>query len=273
GGPARVRLGNQTGFGQIRYTTDGSEPGASSPRYTAPFPVTLPATVKAAVFSEAGVPLAAMRSRRFDRAALLSVDTQGLRNCADQGPLGLRVPLLPDLPGADAPVYNVDLFHACWIYPQARLDGVSAIRIDAARLARNYGLAHDQSKVQQYPATAPGGELEIREGCDGALLAQVPLPAGDTLGETFPLEAALPARSGTHDLCLRFTAPIQGPLYAIGGVHLIETTAQAPPRRPLTAQGERHAPVPLESPRTATPAGPAGTRAAGEPRQAPGAGG
>ncbi|MEE7567840.1 family 20 glycosylhydrolase, partial [Xanthomonas sp. Kuri4-3] len=31
GGPARVRLGNQTGFGQIRYTTDGSEPGASSP--------------------------------------------------------------------------------------------------------------------------------------------------------------------------------------------------------------------------------------------------
>ncbi|KAF1711576.1 beta-N-acetylhexosaminidase [Pseudoxanthomonas sacheonensis] len=234
GGQARIALGNQTGFGQIRYTIDGSEPTQESPRYSAPFAATLPVTVKAAVFTEDGRPLAAARSRRFDRETLLSVDTQGLRNCHDGGPLGLRVPLLPDMPGMDTPVYNVDLFYACWTYPQARLDGIAGIRVDAARLARNYGLAHDQSKVHQYPSSAPQGgrahgELEVLDGCGGKTLAKMALPAGAALGEQFTLEAPLPPQKGVHELCLRFTASITGPLYAIGAVQLIEATAQSPP--------------------------------------------
>ena len=231
GGPAKIALGNQTGIGQIRYTVDGSEPTLKSSHYRAPFAVTLPVTVKAAVFTEDGQLLAAARSRHLDRQALLSVDTQGLRNCHDGGQLGLRVPLLPDMPGTDTPVYNVDLFYACWTYPQARLDGIAGIRIEAARLARNYGLAHDQSKVHQYPSSSPQGELEVLSGCDGETLAKVALPAGATLGEQFTLEAPLPPQKGFHDLCLRFTAPIEGPLYAIGAVQLIEATAQSPPRR------------------------------------------
>ena len=136
----------------------------------------------------------------------------------------------------DSPVYNVDLFYACWTYPQARLDGIAGIRIDAARLARNYGLAHDQSKVHQYPSSAPQGErahgeLEVLDGCDGEALAKMALPAGATLGEQFTLEAPLPPRKGVHDLCLRFTASIEGPLYAIGAVQLIEATAQSPPAK------------------------------------------
>lgn len=229
GGPAKIALGNQTGVGQIRYTTDGSEPTLESSRYRTPFAATLPVTVKAAVFTEDGRPLAAARSRHFDREGLLGIDTQGLRNCHDGGPLGLRVPLLPDMSGMDTPVYNVDLFYACWTYPQARLDGITRIRIDAARLARNYGLAHDQSKVHQYPASMPEGELEVLRGCDGETLAKMALPAGTTLGEQFTLEAPLPQQEGVHDLCLRFTAPIEGPLYAIGAVRLIEATAQSPP--------------------------------------------
>ncbi|MFT4248190.1 MAG: family 20 glycosylhydrolase [Pseudomonas sp.] len=229
GAPAKVRLGNQAGYGQIRYTTDGSEPTLQSPRYDAPFPIALPATVKAAVFADNGLPLAATRSQRFERAGLLSSATQPLVNCHDKGPQGLRVPLLPDLDARDTPVYDINVFDACWIYPQARLDGIVALRVDAARLARNYGLAHDQSKVRQYPAASPQGELEVLQGCDGERLATVPLPAGDTLGEQFTLDAALPARSGVHDLCLRFTAPISGPFYAIGSVQLIENHAQAPP--------------------------------------------
>jgi hexosaminidase len=231
GGPAKIALGNQTGFGQFHYTIDGSEPTLKSPRYSAPFPVTLPVTVKAAAFTENGLPLAAARSRRLDRQALLSVDTQGLRNCHDGGPLGLRVPLLPDMPGIDTQVYNVDLFYACWTYPQARLDGITKIHVDAARLARNYGLAHDQSKVHQYPSSTPQGELEVLLGCKGETLAKVPLPAGATLGEQFDLEVPLPPQEGIHDLCLRFTAPINGPLYAIGAVELIEATAQSPPAK------------------------------------------
>ena len=236
GGQARIALGNQTGAGQIRYSIDGSEPTLKSARYSAPFAVTLPVTVKAVVFTEDGRPLAAVRSQRFDRRTLLSVDTQGLRNCHNAGPLGLRVPLLPDMPGMDTPVYNVDLFYACWTYPQARLDGIAGIRVDAARLARNYGLAHDQAKVHQYPSSAPQGkqaqgELEVLDGCNGETLARMALPTGDTLGEQFTLEAPLPPQQGFHNLCLRFTASIHGPLYAIGAVQLIEANAQSPPAR------------------------------------------
>ncbi len=241
GGPAKIALSNQTGVGQIRYTIDGSEPTLESSRYSAPFAATLPVTVKAAVFAEGGQPLAAVRSRHFDRQTLLSVDTQGLRNCHNGGPLGLRVPLLPDMPGMDTPVYNVDLFYACWTYPQARLDGIAGIRVDAARLARNYGLAHDQSKVHQYPSSTPQGEraqgeqapgeLEVLDGCNGKILVKMALPTGAALGEQFTLEAPLPPQEGVHELCLRFTASIEGPLYAIGAVQLIEATAQSPPAK------------------------------------------
>ncbi|WP_372393263.1 family 20 glycosylhydrolase [Xanthomonas sp. NCPPB 3582] len=229
GSPAKVALSTQTGAGALHYTIDGSDPTPASPRYEAPFTITLPITVKATAFTADGRPLAATRSRSFDRASLLRVDTQGLRHCVETGALGLRLPLLPEMTGADTPVYNVDLFHACRLYPQARLDGVGAIRIEAARLPNNFGLAHEQSKVVQYPARTRGGELEVRQGCEGELLASVQLPRSDALGEQFTLETPLPARTGIHDLCLRFTAPIRGPLYAIGAVQLIETTAQAPP--------------------------------------------
>lgn len=70
------------------------------------------------------------------------------------------------MPDPNTPVYNVDLFHACWIVPQIRLNNIQAIHIDAARLARNYGLAHDQSKVIQYPKHTAHGELEIRTDCN-----------------------------------------------------------------------------------------------------------
>ncbi|WP_258078460.1 family 20 glycosylhydrolase [Xanthomonas arboricola] len=229
GSPAKVALGTQAGAGTLHYTVDGSDPTPASPRYAAPFTIQLPTTVKATAFDAGGTALAATRSRTFDRAGLLRVDTQGLRDCVDAGALGLRLPLLPELTAADTPVYNVDLFHACRLYPQARLDGVGAIRIEAARLPNNFGLAHEQSKVVQYPAKTRRGELEVRLGCEGELIASVQLPNSATLGEQFTLETALPARTGIHDLCLRFTAPIRGPLYAIGAAQLIETTAQAPP--------------------------------------------
>lgn len=228
GQAAKVVIDNQVQFGQIHYTTDGSTPTMDSPRYDAPVPVTLPVTVNAAVFSDTGLPLAATRTRRFDDAAALTVASHALLACPE-GALGLRLPLLPDLTAADTPVFDVDLFHACWMTPKRSLDHIGALRVEAARLARNFGLAHDQSKVVQYAGKTPRGALEIyQDQCDGPLLARIPLPDGDTLGEQFPLEAAMTPRSGTHALCLRYTAPITGPLYAIGAVHLIPASS-APP--------------------------------------------
>ncbi|WP_429242791.1 beta-N-acetylhexosaminidase [Luteibacter sp. 621] len=220
-GKATVSLDNQTGFGTLRYTTDGSTPGASATVYSAPFPVTLPVTVRAATFAPDGMQIAAARSRLIDRDALLTRRNGEFTKCPDGG-LGLRMPLLPDLGAMDTPVYDVDLFHSCWLYPKAPLDGITGVRVEAARLARNYGLAHDQSKVVSYPAKTKNGELEVHQDtCAGPLLASLPLPDGKALGEKIFLQGKLPATGGEHDLCLRITAPITGPLYGLQSVQLM----------------------------------------------------
>jgi hexosaminidase len=225
-GKATVRLDNQTSFGTLRYTTDGSAPGATATAYAGTFDVTLPTTVRAITFAPDGTPLAAVRSRVIDRTSLLTRRNGEFTKCPDGG-LGLRMPLLPDLGAMDTPVYDVDLFHSCWLYPKAPLDGITGIQVDMARLARNYGLAHDQSKVVSYPAATAHGELEVHQDtCAGPLLTRLPLPPGKALGERFTLDGALPRSSGEHDLCLRVTAPIDGPLYGLGTVQLLDTTAK-----------------------------------------------
>jgi hexosaminidase len=128
---------------------------------------------------------------------------------------------------------------SCWIYPAARLDEVGTIVVDAARLARNYGLAHDAVKVVQHPATSPNGELEVHlGGCTGALLARVPLPGGSTT-QTLALRAPLPPKTGVQDLCLRFTADIHGPLYAIDSVRLVPASQGDISQVPLSAPPNR----------------------------------
>ncbi|TXD95946.1 family 20 glycosylhydrolase [Mitsuaria sp. TWR114] len=228
-GQAPVRLGNQLGYGQIRYTLDGSDPGPASPGLGAdgqPLIVTLPARVRATAFDAAGRPLAAVREQRFDTATLLTRASNQLQACPS-GEMGLRVPLRTEATDW-APVFNVNLLDACWIYPRARLDGVQGIAVDAGRLARNYGLAQDAVKVVQHPARTPAGELEVRQGdCTGPLLASLPLPAGSA-PQAFTLKAPLPPLTGVQDLCLRFTAPIHGPLYAIDAARLLA----AEPARP-----------------------------------------
>ncbi|WP_377152790.1 beta-N-acetylhexosaminidase [Roseateles sp. UC29_93] len=225
-GAAPVRLSNQVRQGQIRYTLDGSEPLPTSPAAGGaggaddePLIVKLPARLRAVAFDAAGRPLAAVREQRFDAATLLTRMSNELQACPP-GELGLRVPLRTEAT-TWAPVFNVNLLDACWIYPQARLDGVHGVSVQAGRLARNYGLAHDAVKVIQHAASTPTGELEVRrDDCGGPLLAALPLPAGSA-PDTFTLTAALPPSAGVHDLCLRFTAPIDGPLFAIDAARLL----------------------------------------------------
>jgi hexosaminidase len=120
-------------------------------------------------------------------------------------------------------VYDIDLFYSCYIYPKALLDKVSAVAVDIARLARNYGLAHEKKKVKSYPARTAFGELVAYSGrCEsGAELARVPLSDPAQSDNRQRLTIALPKSTGEQDLCFIFTASTDGPLYAIDSVKLV----------------------------------------------------
>ena len=225
-GHARVTLSNQAGFGTLRYTVDGSTPTRDSTRYTGPFEVALPTTVRATPFDIAGQPLAAPRTREFSDAALRTRTTSELVNCPGSD-FRLRVQPTPDATSL-APTYMLDVLNTCQRYLKADLDGVRAIHVEAARLMRNYALAGDQKLVVSRPRATPYGELVVhRDRCDGPVLASLPLPDPATSPDAFALDGALRGGGGIHDLCLIYTAPSDGPLYAIGSVAL-RTASDAP---------------------------------------------
>ena len=217
-GRATVTLSNQSKYGSLHYTTDGSAPGPTSPLYVEPFAVSLPTTVKAVALSDDGTPLAALRERLLDLAALRSRSTGELDNCPGSD-FRLRVQPTPDATSM-TPTYLINVFDNCRLYRAARLDGIAAISIEATRLPRNFQLAHDAKLVVAHKASTPQGELVVRlDSCKGRTLATLPLPKdGPT---SFTLQGALATQAGVHDLCLVFTSPITGPLYGIGNASLL----------------------------------------------------
>jgi hexosaminidase len=166
--------------------------------------------------------LASPRQRVLDKASLLSLDGNELANCPGSD-FRLRVQPMPDATTL-APVYSINVFDTCQLYPATRMDGVATIHVDTVRLERNFALAHDAKLVVSRPHSTPFGELVVRlDRCDGAVLATLPLPNPDQAGRSFALDGSLPVQHGAHMLCLIFTAPIDGPLYALGRVALLPT--------------------------------------------------
>ena len=212
-----VTLAAQVPSATIRYTTDGTMPEADSPIYDKPIEASLPATISATTFAADGSPMARVRSERFDARTLLSYDSRSLEGCP-KGDLGIRVPLLPDAT-APAPVYNVDVMNSCWQVKNVPMDGVVAVFVDGAWLARNYGLAHDASKVVSRPSRTPAGELEVHlDSCTGPLAARMSLPQEALPGRTYRVAASVAAQKGAHDVCIFSTAPVKGPLPGISRV-------------------------------------------------------
>jgi hexosaminidase len=220
-GGGALTLVNQTAFGNIRYTLDGSEPTARAKLYTAPLNLELGTVVEAAAFSADGLPLSAARTYNFSADNLLRRSSNEIQACPG-GDLGLRVPLTPNSP-AVAPVYDIDLLHGCYVYPKALLSGVTSLRFDIARLARNYALANHKSQVQSHPAQTPFGELAVyQDHCaTGTQIARAPLRDPSTSDNRQSLDIPIAATEGEHDLCFIFTASVEGPLYAIDDVKLL----------------------------------------------------
>ncbi|MEG3122724.1 beta-N-acetylhexosaminidase [Sphingomonas sp. GB1N7] len=221
GGKVPVAMSTQTGFGTIRYTLDGKAPTVRSKAYTAPLSVASGTIMRAVALAADGRMTATPRSFDTSRAALLLRTASDFAACP-KGDLGLRVPLTADA-RVNAPVYNVNIFDTCQMYPAAPIDIAGAFTVDVARLARHYGLAHDTSKQKQYYKVTEHGELVVRSGgCSGPVAATFPLPSPATSPNRMTFKGTLPKGSGDADLCMQFTSSLDEPFYAVEAMQLSE---------------------------------------------------
>lgn len=215
-----VTLSNQTGFGAIRYTTDGAVPTADSMRYTRPlsFPTDKTTRLRAATFAANGFELAAPRTQTIDAAALLTRNSDQLDTCTNQ--LVLRLEDDRPLDGP-RPVYKIDIENMCWLWKDAPLDGAKRIALTVGNLPWNYALWTDDSKVVVRPKATPAGEFQVHlDSCDGPLLATLPLAKAAQSKLQTTLTAKIATPGGRHTLCMFATGDPHDGMWAIGKVEL-----------------------------------------------------
>ncbi|OZB52543.1 MAG: beta-hexosaminidase [Stenotrophomonas sp. 14-69-23] len=221
GNRVRVELSNPLGYGDIRYTTDGSVPTARSPAYTAPLDLAVPTELHAAAFFE-GKPLADRASRwTLDAAALLSRTDKTLAQCPQGGRLLLR---LEDDNPTDGPreTFDVSIFNPCWLWEGAQLQDVASIQVRAGRIPYNFGLLREEEARRGFrKAVAAHGEFEVRDGCEGPVLASVPLPQAPDADGFITLDAPLrSAIGGSADLCMTFSGDTRPRMWVLQQVTL-----------------------------------------------------
>jgi hexosaminidase len=224
GNTIEVALSNQTDFGTIRYTTDGTVPDGASVRYSKPlsFPATSTTTLRAATFAADGFELAAPRTRVVDAAALLTRNSDQLEPC---GKPSIVLRLEDDRPLAGPrPVYRLDIANMCWQWKSAPVDGVRRIAVTVGNLPWNFALWKDDSIVVARPKQTPAGEIQIRlDSCKGPLLATLPLAEAARTKLQTTLAADIPATQGQHTLCVFATGDPRDGMWAVGKIELQRT--------------------------------------------------
>ena len=214
-GKAKVTLSNQTGYGTLRYTTDGSAPTAQSTAYSGPFDVALPATVRANAFA-GGFGLAGPRDRAIDAKSLLHRSSDELDTCSDKLVLRLES---PNAVNGQRPVYKVDIMDTCWVWKGVKLDGRYGVAVTVDRLPYNYALWKDAKGIVSRMARSAAGELEVHQDtCDGPKLTSISLGKANDGRAT--LDGVLPKREGTHDLCFVVTGKPGPKMWVLGDVQL-----------------------------------------------------
>lgn len=211
-GKAAVTMSNPTGYRDIRYTTDGSEPTTASPRYESALKLTLPVELRAAVFAD-GKPLANGSVRHLNAPSLLSRSDEELQMCSS----GLMLRLEDDGPAeGERAIFNADIFNPCWLWSGADLSGIASIEVRAGRMPYYFQLHKDEANRKFRAAKSANGEMEIHAGCDGELLASVPLPAELDSDGFVNLKADMPADlKGRKDLCITFTGDTRPAMWVL----------------------------------------------------------
>jgi hexosaminidase len=225
-----VALIRQAEYGDVRYTLDGSDPIAASPEYREPLTVLLPHELRAASFI-GGERVSTPRTIQVDNERALHRGSHDLKLCTNSVALALE----DDAPltGPRA-VFLMDIENPCWIYPAARLRGVTAVAAAVGQVPFNFQIGADRERMHFATPQTPSGELEVHlDDCNGEVYARMPLETA----LANPAVTVLPVQpvrtiDGDHDLCIRFAQRGVDPLWALDWIEL-RTGAQ-----PSAAAGE-----------------------------------
>ncbi|QJR11833.1 hypothetical protein DSM104443_02916 [Usitatibacter rugosus] len=218
-GEMEVTLANAASYGDIRYTLDGTEPQATSNRYASPVSAAAGATLKAAAF-DGERRISKTRAFVLDPAHETRRKSQELKLCTENIALSME----DDAPiGGDRAALYADIQSPCWIYPGVDLTGVKAVAVTVGQLPYNYQIGELIKKVTFPKPETAVGELEVRLGCEGELVARLPLaPAAANMAITALPAAPLAPRTGKADLCMRFAQPTLEPMWILDSIELVK---------------------------------------------------
>ena len=219
GTQAEVALANAASYGDIRYTVDGSEPFAKSTRYARGLSLPAGTRLRAATFDNERR-ISKTREFILDPAHQTRRKSQELKLCTENIALSME----DDAPiGGDRAALYADIQSPCWIYPGVDLTGVKAVAVTVGQLPYNYQIGDLIKKVTFPKPETAVGELEVRLGCEGELLARLPLaPAAANMAITALPAAPLAPRTGTADLCMRFAQPTLEPMWMLDSIELVK---------------------------------------------------
>ena len=216
-GKVSVALASGLGLGEVRYSTDGKAPTATSTPYDAPLAVAPGQTIRARTFLN-GQALGRVRDYPVSLLAAQTRDSHQLDLCGD----GINLSLEDDAP-ANGPraVFAVNLMNACWVWKGAVLSKTAKLTARIGQVPFNFQIGADRDKIPLRAPVTPDGELEVRlDGCTGERIAAIPLGAAGRGPGLATVSGVLPRRDGVHDLCLSFTARSVEPTLVLDQVTL-----------------------------------------------------
>ncbi len=217
---AAVDLSSQTGYGEIRYTLDGSDPSSRSPRYEKTLVVGAPAQLRAATFDG---------ERRLSRPRPIAIRAPGEARRSSQemnlcgNDIALAIEDDAPLAGPRA-VFAVDIQNPCWIFDDADLERPVTVVARVGQVPFNFQIGEDVNRIVFETPATPSGELVVHlDDCEGEILARLPLaPAAASHAVTRLPAARIAARGAKHDLCFRFAQRGVDPMWVIDSVELNE---------------------------------------------------
>lgn len=135
----------------------------------------------------------------------------------------IALSLEDDAPRAgERAVFLVDIMNPCWTVPNVDLTRAVQLTATVGQVPFNFQIGADIEKIALRKPTSAAGELQIRLGCDGEVMSELPLDAAlDNQALTRLASVKLPARAGAHELCFVFTQARLDPLWVLHDVEIV----------------------------------------------------